>query len=86
MTVSTVFYERWNYSYILIHQLSSAFWGKYAEFKDEKANLDSLMQKMRDIYGEYTRVPADELEKLMERDLWWDAKRALELGLVDEIV
>ena len=27
-------------SYMLIHQLSTNFWGKYSEFEDEKQNLD----------------------------------------------
>ena len=34
------------HSYMLIHQLSTTFWGKYSEFEDEKQNLD-LMMEMR---------------------------------------
>jgi len=31
-------------SYMLVHQLSSNFWGKYSEFEDEKQNLDLMMK------------------------------------------
>ena len=34
-------------SYMLIHQLSSNFWGKYSEFEDEKQNLDLMMETIK---------------------------------------
>ena len=37
-------------SYMLIHQLSSSFWGKYSEFKDEKENLDLMMKTIKNVY------------------------------------
>lgn len=72
-------------SFILIHQLSSGFWGKHDEWEDELTNLDNLMEQVKAIYLEHTKISYDELVKILKKDLWFDAETALSYGLVDEI-
>lgn len=72
-------------SYILIHQLSSAFWGKYEEFKDELINYTLLMDKIKEVYETHSKMTSEQLEELLKRDLWLPAAQALEFGLVDEV-
>ena len=74
------------HSYMLIHQLSSSFWGKYSEFKDEKQNLDLMMDTIKNVYKKYTKVPVRKLNEILKHDLMWDAKTCLKYGLVDEII
>lgn len=73
-------------SFILIHQLSNAFWGKYEEFKDEMKNNDALMEQIRAIYEQRTKLTRTKLDEILKRDLWFNAKQALKAGLVDEIL
>ena len=73
-------------SYMLIHQLSSNFWGKYSEFEDEKQNLDLMMKTIKNVYKKYTKLPMKKLDEILKHDLMWDAETCLEYGLVDEIV
>lgn len=73
-------------AYMLIHQLSSVMWGKYAEFKDEMDNLDKLMKQIKLIYKKYTKVPQDKLDEILKHDLWFTAEECLAYGLVDEIL
>ena len=73
-------------SYMLIHQLSSSLWGKYSEIEDEKKNLDLMMETIKNIYKEYTKVPMKKLDEILKHDLLWDAKMCLKYGLVDEII
>ena len=73
-------------SYMLIHQLSGNFWGKYSEFEDEKQNLDLMMKTIKDVYKKYTKLPMKKLDEILKHDLMWDANTCLEYGLVDEIV
>ena len=73
-------------SYMLIHQLSSALWGKYSEIEDEKKNLDLMMETIKNVYEEYTKVPMKKLDEILKHDLLWDAKMCLKYGLVDEII
>ena len=74
------------HSYMLIHQLSSGMWGKYQEMKDEMDNCDRLMEAIKRIYEEHTKVPKKEMDKILKHDLWWDAETCLKYGLVDEII
>ena len=73
-------------SYMLIHQLSSQFWGKYSELEDEKQNLDLMMDTIRNTYKEYTKVPTEQIDEILKHDLFWDAETCKSLGLVDEII
>ena len=73
-------------SYMLIHQLSTSFWGKYSEFEDEKQNLDLMMKTIKRVYKEYTKVPEKKLDEILKHDLMWDAEKCLEYGLIDEVV
>ena len=73
-------------SYMLIHQLSTSFWGKYSEFEDEKQNLDLMMTTIKNVYKKYTTVPMKKIDEILKHDLMWDAKTCLEYGLIDEII
>ena len=72
-------------SFMLIHQLSSSTWGKMDELEDEMQNLKQLMSKIKQIYKTKTKVDKNNLDEILKHDLWWDAKKCLNLGLVDKI-
>ena len=74
------------HSFMLIHQLSTIFWGKMLEFDDEIRNLENLMKMIKEIYKEHTDVPANKIEEILKHDLWWDADKCKEFRLVDEII
>lgn len=74
------------HSYMLIHQLSSSFWGKMFEFKDEIQNLENLMKLIKNIYKKHTKIPTKKLDDILNHDIWWDATKCKELKLVDNII
>lgn len=74
------------YSKMLIHQLSSGMYGKYTELEDDMENNKHLMETIKAIYKEYTKVPMKKLNEILKHDLWFDSKTCLALGLVDEIL
>jgi len=71
-------------SFMLIHQLSSMAMGTYENFKDSQANMDLFMQKIIDVYKEYTKIPESELNEILKHDRFWDFGKCKEYGLVDE--
>ena len=71
---------------MLIHQLSGAMWGKFSSMKDDMQNSEMLMEKIKKIYREHTRIPESVLEDILKHDLWWEAEKCLEYGLIDEII
>lgn len=85
--ISIVGGERWMYkhSYMLIHQLSDYFSGKFEELKDEMQNDELVMRQIRALYLERTKLEEDELDAALKRDLYWDAATCLKYGLIDKI-
>lgn len=71
-------------SYMLIHQLSSGFWGKMSELEDEHANNTSLMNKIKHMYKKYTTMPKKTINDILKHDLWWDYDTCLQNGLIED--
>lgn len=86
--ISVVCEKRYMYknAFMLIHQLSSGMWGKYADLEDEMTNCQEFMKVIKDIYKKHTNVNKRKLDDILKHDLWWNANTCLENGLVDEIL
>lgn len=69
-------------AYLLIHQLGTAFWGKYEDLKDELAHCDQLMKTLKKIYLRETKIPEKKLDKLMKRDLYLSYRKCVKYGVV----
>ena len=78
-----------NNAFMLIHQMSSSFWGKMEEIKDEFTNLKKLTKKLKRIYKNNTllnnKTSDIKLNEILKRDIWWDSDECLKYGLVDRI-
>lgn len=82
-------------AYMLIHQMSSGFWGKMEEIKDEFINLKKLTKKLKGIYKAHTKLRNKSKDKsdndtirlndILKRDLWWDSDECIKYGLVDRV-
>ena len=73
-------------SFMLIHQLSGGMWGKFEDMKDDMQNCNVFMDKIYEIYGQYTKIPKNTLKEILKRDIYFDAKTCLKYGLVDKII
>ena len=74
-------------SLMLIHQIStSMLYGKYHEFLDEIENQNMLMDKVKAIYMDKTKLKEKQLDEMLQHDLWLSADKCLLLGLIDEIL
>jgi ATP-dependent Clp endopeptidase proteolytic subunit ClpP len=73
-------------SYMLIHNISSDFWGKMHEIEDEMKNLILLTKDVKKIYKTYSSISVKQLETLLKKDLLLDAGTCLKYGLVDDII
>jgi ATP-dependent Clp protease protease subunit len=74
------------HAFMLIHQLSAGSWGKFEELKDDMENNHLIMNKIKGIYEQYTKIPKKQLDEILKHDLWWDAQTCLNYGLIDEII
>jgi ATP-dependent protease ClpP protease subunit len=74
------------HSFMLIHQLSTSFWGTNKELQDFNKNTERFMKALKSIYLQYTKIPEKKLDDILEHDIWFTPEESLEYGLVDEIV
>lgn len=68
-------------AYVLIHQLSTEFWGKYEDLKDEMRQCEKLMRHLKRIYLKETELPEKKLDKLMTRDLYLSFSKCVKYGV-----
>jgi ATP-dependent protease ClpP protease subunit len=73
------------HSFSLIHQLSSGTWGRFEEMEDEMGNLKLFMSKLKEVYIKYTKISGKQLDDILKKDIYFDAEKSLELGIVDFI-
>jgi ATP-dependent Clp endopeptidase proteolytic subunit ClpP len=72
-------------SYVLIHQMSTEFWGKFEEIKDEMENCKMFQQHVQEICESKTGLPEKKIKRLMKHDLYLTAEKCLKYGVVDKI-
>ena len=71
---------------MLVHQPQLEWAGKYNDFMDEVENQQKMYEKIRGIYLEKTKMDEKKLDELLNHELWLDAEKCVELGLVDTIL
>lgn len=76
------------HSSMLIHQLSSEGSGTYEHIKDEYSNCKYLHETIIKLYITYSygKLKKKGLRKFLKHDIWWDAVKCKEYGLIDEII
>lgn len=73
------------YSFVLIHQIRTGFWGKYEDAKDEMKSNHSIMKRVSNLYKEFTTIPHKKLKSLMKRDIQLDSAKCLKYNIVEGI-
>jgi ATP-dependent protease ClpP protease subunit len=72
-------------AYMLIHQLSTDFWGKYEELKSEMKTCDKFMDMIKMIYTSRSKIPEKKLNKLMKKDLYLEPTKCVKYGIAHDI-
>lgn len=74
------------HAYILIHQMSAGFNGKYTEIQAELDACDKMMKNMKLMYLRETKIPKKLLKQIMKKDIYLDAFDCIKYNIVDEIL
>jgi len=76
------------YSTLMIHQPSSATWGKLQDMEEDIDETNRLWKIMKEIIIEYTAITDEQLEDIKRRkhDWYLDSNSALSLRCIDEIL
>ncbi len=73
-------------SMVLIHQLRTGFWGKYADLEDEMKSSNKAMELLKGLYIDNTKMTATQLNKIIQREEHLTAKECLKYGFIHEII
>ena len=53
---------------------------------DLQVQTDFLMDRIKQIYKEFTKIPPKKLDEMLKHDVFLDAKHCIQYGLCDEII
>lgn len=73
-------------SFVLIHQMSNSFWGKFEEMKDQMETVTKLMKHVNAMYRQKTSLTESKLKTLMKRDVYLDSTECIRYNIVDGIL
>jgi ATP-dependent protease ClpP protease subunit len=71
--------------FMLIHQFKAGVWGTHEQFKDEMILQEMIMKVMIDFYMDHSRLNRDTVTEMLTHDTWFNAAKAIDAGLIDEI-
>tara|TARA_B100001121_G_C18499919_1_gene531487 strand:+ start:65 stop:673 length:609 start_codon:yes stop_codon:yes gene_type:complete len=70
-------------SNILIHQISTGFWGKFEDLKDEYKNTTELMKIAKKIYTDNTSMSKKTIDDIIKRELYLTYQDALKYKIIN---
>lgn len=70
------------HSHVLIHQLSTGFFGKHQDLLDESRNASNLMRSLSSIYLTETTLGERRIKKLMAKEVDLTTSQCISFGLV----
>jgi ATP-dependent Clp protease, protease subunit len=76
----------YKYSYVLIHEIRSSFWGKLTTIEDQYNNTQKMMTNIIDYYKQYLKMEEKELTDILQRDRFLSPDDCLKIGLVEQIL
>ena len=76
------------HAYMLIHEIRSGCLGKYSEMQEEMKNNDKIMDDLKKYMNERcnNKLLRKKMDKVLKKDILWDANRCIKYGLVEKIV
>lgn len=75
----------YRHSSYLFHEGSTATEGTSGQFENYTEFYKRQLRQLRGVVIYYTNITEEEYDKIKKDDIWYDAKQALEAGIIDEI-
>ena len=73
-------------SRIMIHQPSGGFQGQASDIEIHAQETMALKKRLNEIYSKHTGQKINAIERAMDRDNFMSPQKALEFGLIDEVI
>ena len=64
-------------AYLLIHQISTEFWGNFQELKTEMRSTEKFMKMLKKMYLSKTKIPEKKFKRLMKKDIYLTPEKCI---------
>lgn len=71
---------------MIVHNIHSKTEGDYRDMEDAAENLRKANSTIITAYQKKTGLPADQLQKMLDKETWLTAEEAVKLGFADEVM
>ena len=71
---------------IMLHQPSGGAQGMASDIAIQAEEIIKLRARLNQLYVGHTGQPLDRIEKIMDRDSFFDPAEAVELGVIDKVM
>tara|TARA_X000000368_G_C22837268_1_gene626009 strand:+ start:167 stop:787 length:621 start_codon:yes stop_codon:yes gene_type:complete len=69
---------------VLIHQISTSFWGKFEDLKDEYSNSQKIMDIVKRIYKKNTTMSKNQMKNILQRELYLNYEACKEIQFITD--
>jgi len=70
---------------VMLHEPSGGFQGRSLHFEDHANEIMFIRKKLIEIYKHHTKAQEEQIEKWINRETFFSAQEAKDLGLIDNI-
>jgi len=64
-------------AYLLIHQISTEFWGNFQDLRNEMKTNGKFMKMLEKMYLSKTKIPENKFKRLMKKDIYLSPRRCV---------
>jgi ATP-dependent protease ClpP protease subunit len=64
-------------AYLLIHQISTEFWGNFQELRNEMKTTNKMMKMLKKMYLSKTEIPERKFKRLMKKDIYLTPEKCI---------
>src|SRR5210317_1192850 len=72
-------------AYLLIHQISTEFWGNFQDLKTEMKSSEKFMKMLKKMYLSKTNIPEKKFKRLMKKDVYLTPEKCIKYKIVDAV-
>jgi ATP-dependent protease ClpP protease subunit len=72
-------------AYLLIHQISTEFWGNFQELKTEMKSTEKFMKMLKKMYLSKTKIPEKKFKRLMKKDIYLTPEKCIKYDIAHVI-
>lgn len=68
-------------AYLLIHQISTEFWGNFHDLRNEMKTSEKFMKMLKKMYLSKTEIPEKKFKRLMKKDIYLSPSKCIKYGI-----